>query len=116
MAAVLFGLASAVAALGSLLIFTSSKSAIHEILAVALGLVSAIFGVGSVVVYSLDRLPDRIAQAMTAERARLAPPVELDIPDARRRQEAGSLGRAILLVCVLVVAACALWVWYNQVR
>jgi hypothetical protein len=66
MAVALFGLASAVAAVASFLIFTTAKSAIHEILGVALGLVSAIFGVGSVAIYHLDRLPERIAKALEA--------------------------------------------------
>jgi hypothetical protein len=63
-AAFLFGLASVVAALASIFIFSSAKSAIHEIAAMVCGLSSAVFGVGSVVVFHLHRLPDRIARAI----------------------------------------------------
>jgi hypothetical protein len=80
-AAVVFGFASAFAAIASLMIFVNSKSAIHEILSAALGLVSAIFGVGCVVVYYLARLPDDLRKALSpAASPSLAPGPAADAP------------------------------------
>jgi TRAP-type C4-dicarboxylate transport system permease small subunit len=117
MAVVLFGLASAVAAVASFLIFTTAKSAIHEILGVALGLVSAIFGVGSVVTYRLTRLPEDIAKALAAHEARAAtPPPRDDEMPIREAREPKLLRSVAAVVLLLFIGGAAIYVWYQWPR
>jgi hypothetical protein len=117
MAVVLFGLASAVAAVASFLIFTSAKSAIHEILGVALGVVSAIFGVGSVVTYRLTRLPEDIAAAIAAHAARASTPPPRDDELPIREVPEPALLRSVLIVAlVLFIGGAAIYVWYQWPR
>jgi hypothetical protein len=117
LAVVLFGLASAVAAVASFLIFTTAKSAIHEILGVALGLVSAIFGVGSVVTYRLTLLPEDIAKAIAAHEARAAtPPPRDDEMPIREAPEPGLLRSVAAVVLLIVIGAALAYAWYHQPR
>lgn len=116
MAIVLFAIASALAALGSLAIFTSAKSAIHEILGVALGLVSSIFSVGSVVTWYLYMLPERIALAMTREQQRNIAPTAGEALRERLELEVDRSTSLSLKIIVVVLCLFGAAVFYALTR